>query len=222
MFTTMPYSFDLDENLQPTVPSYRTLALLSCLFSVVAHVAMVYELWRMPLPWAGAVAVEQDPRWIIPVNVEQVRRHDIPAPDRPGEGSGDTTALTGYSGIQETMETMSLPADASRIEPPPLKEEAVTEIVRREPARTAVNSARARAAWQPRQEILTVERAKVQRELKGFERRTIPSIERVKNAPDIVPPVDLGSLARPDLDGRSTAVQPPGPAAIGEWARRTG
>ncbi len=89
----------------------------------------------------------------------------------------------------ENVATLSQPVDTTLLAPPPIPREALTPGIPnlKESTVQQVDT----TPWMPRQEITQIFDRSVQDELAALPRREIPMIERIPQAPDIVPSIDL-------------------------------
>ncbi|MBT3193601.1 MAG: VWA domain-containing protein [Verrucomicrobia bacterium] len=92
----------------------------------------------------------------------------------------------------EAVDEMSIAPEEAVTEPPALEDNALMEEMEHVAEPTPPPE---QVAWVPRQEILAIENIAVGDSNPGLERRMIPAIERVANAPDIVLPASRDSVA---------------------------
>lgn len=120
---------------------------------------------------------------------------------RPDEFTPGDSAFS-FDPDREVAE-LAEPPDKAAIEPPPLADDTFTGDSE---AMADPGPVPERDRWEPRQEILAIERQLAARELRGMRRRTIPRIERVAKAADIVEPVlDRDSIIAMTQGGPKTA-----------------
>ena len=167
------------------------LAGMAILFSVVLHVVFIYFCgdWN----FSGLTRIAQKSReWMMPDKVPPMRVETLSAdPMRikdkvPGERD---TPSRGPIEVSDRVEQLSRETSPALTAPPPIPREALSPGV---PAlsETSIESVDA-TPWMPRQEIKQIFDRTVRDEVAALPRREIPMIERIRDAPDIVPSIDL-------------------------------
>ncbi len=170
-------------------PDHLVAASVAAAISVAIHVGFAVLAASMNLNMLSGSGQEQVPRRFDPVQLGSVEitpevqervltalralGTDV-APDLAG--TAETLAVAPEEGVTEppSMDEVALAGEMGNIAeptPPPLRTE-----------------------WEPRQEIVAVETVAVGDVIPGLERRMIPAIERVQNAPDIVLPVSRDQM----------------------------
>jgi len=168
-----------------------TLAGLAILFSVGLHVVFIYFCgdWN----FGGFTRVTQKTReWMMQDRVPSMRVNTLSAdPMRivdkvPGERD---TPSRGPIEVSDRVESLSQEASPALTAPPPIPREALSPGVP-DLKETSVENVDT-TPWMPRQEINQIFDRTVQDEVAALPRREIPMIERIQDAPDIVPSIDL-------------------------------
>ncbi len=167
------------------------LACMAVIVSVVAHMIGVYFFSDWIL--GGATSVRQKSReWfggerVPPMRVEMMRTDPMQMAQKV-EGERNTPSR-GPIEAGDNVDALSQNANVVLTVPPPIPREALAPGV---PALKEVVNERIDATpWMPRQEITQIFDRTVQDEVATLPRREIPMIERVPQAPDIVPSIDL-------------------------------
>jgi hypothetical protein len=101
---------------------------------------------------------------------------------------GDTMAPVDVS---KEADTRAIPPDKVAIQPPPLTE---SKLAGEKEGLAKPSEAPPRTSWDARQEILEVDKRVVADGAAASNRRRIPRVERVSEAPDVVVPVDTGKM----------------------------
>ncbi len=167
------------------------LAGMAILFSALLHLVFIYLCgdWN----FGGLTRVAQRSReWMAsgkvpPMRVETLSADPMRLVDKvPGERD---TPSRGPIEVSERVEALSQETSPALTAPPPIPREALSPGV---PAlsETSVENIDA-TPWMPRQEIKQIFDRTVQDEVAALPRREIPMIERIQQAPDIVPSIDL-------------------------------
>ena len=159
-------------------------ATLAAALSVAAHGLLVFVASHVDMDFFSRLAVQAPPREFPAMQLGSVEISD-------SVQAQVLTALRelGQSvppDVTQTVDEMQVAPEVGVTEPP-----ALAELVDVPPELAGVSEpelAPPGDAWMPRQEILAVETVAVGGELAGLERRVIPDIERVLDAPDIVLP----------------------------------
>ena len=167
------------------------LAGVAILFSVFLHVLFIYFCgdWS----FTGLTHVAQNSQeWLMPDKVPPMRVETLGAdPMRirdkvPGERD---TPSRGPIEVSDRVESLSRESSPALTAPPPIPREALSPGV---PAlkETSVEKVDT-TPWMPRQEIKQIFDRTVQDDVATLPRREIPMIERIPDAPDITPSIDL-------------------------------
>ncbi|MDX9866669.1 MAG: VWA domain-containing protein [Kiritimatiellia bacterium] len=183
-----PYGF------RPHPQTHDRHVLLACaavLLSAVIHVVLMvfFSDWAI----SGISSLRERGReWfagdrVPPMRVETMRADPMHiGRKKPGERD---TPSRGPIEVSERVEALSQSAAPVLTAPPPIPREALQPGV---PALKESASSQIDATpWMPRQEIAQIYDRTVLDEVAALPRREIPMIERVPDAPDIVPSIDL-------------------------------
>lgn len=182
-------------------------AAVAAAVSMVLHIGMGYVAMQVNLQLSGSNALERPPRKFEPVQLGSVEIN-------PQVQEQVLTALRDVTSeaapvSAEAVDELGVAPEEVVTEPPPPEEHDVANIS--EPTPVPM-----REAWTPaHQAIVVIEDRAVGDALPGLERRLVPKIERVENAPDVVLP---GSQVRVvAARGPSSApVKAPSVAEVGE------
>ncbi|MDA3925938.1 MAG: VWA domain-containing protein [Kiritimatiellae bacterium] len=167
------------------------LAGMAILFSICIHVVFIYFCgdWN----FGGLTRVTQRTReWMMPDKVPPMRVDTLSTdPMRimdkvPGERD---TPSRGPIEVSDRVESLFQEASPALTAPPPIPREALSPGVP-DLNETSVENVDT-TPWMPRQEINQIFDRTVQDEVAALPRREIPMIERIQDAPDIVPSIDL-------------------------------
>lgn len=161
---------------------HAMLGVVSAVLSILLHLAFVswVSISRLGLPFMSLFAPpREEPRQAMHLqNVEP-----LPSPaDRRGDPAPDA-ALPEFQAL-EAMTRLELAPDTVDIEPPASPGPLGAEV---SPV-TTPPSLPSPPLWQPRQEIVQVDLARVQEALATLARHEIPAVDRVPQAADIVYP----------------------------------
>ena len=167
------------------------LAGVAILFSVLLHALFIYFCGDWSFTGLTRIA-EKSREWIMPDKVPPMRVETLGAdPMRimdkvPGERD---TPSRGPIEVSDRVESLSRESSPALTAPPPIPREALSPGV---PAlnETSVENVDT-TPWMPRQEIKQIFDRTVQDEVATLPRREIPMIERIPDAPDITPSIDL-------------------------------
>lgn len=194
--TTEP---EIEADLRPR-PHHFIAASVAFVLSVVLHALAWSRFPGLPLP-VGRVQHEKQ---YHAIHIEEVRLAPPPREERTShddrirpENPQQLADLLGVPAAMPELATDSIRAP----EPPDIKAPVNTQT----PALGGPVSAPDRSRWEPRQEILQVEKSIVKDEVAMLPRTFTPAIPRVERAPDVVLPIDLpmggdGRPAAPDLN----------------------
>jgi hypothetical protein len=165
---------------------HTAAAVVAVLLSFGIHALL---LWRMPhaemlgprvLPEAA-----DDPAWIEPTQLFEIMR--TPADSRPA-AAADAIALPAAPDWTRTLDALAPAPETTDATATPAIDDTWLEDGGK-PLNTP-QSTPAADTWQPRQEIVAIERKTVRDEEAAIPRQTIARIERVGAAPDFAPPFD--------------------------------
>ncbi len=186
------------------------IALMAALFSIVVHAFMAWVASQVDFSYLLSDPYEVPPRRFESMAVDRVELPGDVTPILETLRAFEPSAAVGVN-LAEPLESLQSPLDVAAIEPPAMRApeaeldiEAMAEIV---PPAVDI-------AWQPRQEILTVETRAVAGPDLPLPRREIPVIERIPDAPDIVLPIATDAI--PDIAARDSLLQAPAMLGIPE------
>ncbi len=171
---------------------HMMLASVAVLLSAVIHVVCMYLFADWALGGAAAGLRQKTRDWfegdrVPPMRVEMMQADPMRIVEKvPGERD---TPSRGPIETGDRVAALSQSASPVLTVPPPIPREALTPGV---PAlKEVVPEQIDTTPWMPRQEIAQIFDRTVQDDVAALPRREIPMIERVPNAPDIVPSIDL-------------------------------
>jgi hypothetical protein len=182
-------------------------ASVAAVASLILHIGMGYLAMQVNLQLIARNAQDRPPRKYEAVQLGSVEV-------TPQVQEQVLTALRDVASeaapqVAEAVDEMAVAPEEVVTEPPPPQEQEVANIS--EPTPTPM-----RAAWTPpHQAIVVIEDRAVGDVMPGLERRLVPKVERVENAPDVILP---GSQTRVAATGgpRGVPVAAPGVAEVGE------
>lgn len=167
------------------------LACVAVLLSAVIHLVVMYFFADWSITGMTRLA-EKGREWfsgdrVPPMRVETMRTDPMRLAEKV-VGERDAPSR-GPIEVGEKVEALSQSASPALTAPPPIPREALTPGVPalKESSVQQVDT----TPWMPRQEIAQIFDRTVQDEVAALPRREIPMIERVRQAPDIVPSIDL-------------------------------
>ncbi len=167
------------------------LACLAVFLSAVVHVAVMYFFADWSLTGSARFAEKNRELYtgdrVPPMRVETMRTDPMRLAEKV-VGERDAPSR-GPIEVSEQVDALSQVASPALMAPPPIPREALAPGV---PAlkESAVEQTDT-TPWMPRQEIAQIFDRTVQDAVAALPRREIPMIERVPQAPDIVPSIDL-------------------------------
>lgn len=167
------------------------LGFIAVVVSVIAHLIGVYFVSDLILSGASSTR-EKSREWfdserVPPMRVEMMRSDPMQIAKKV-EGERNTPNR-GPIEASDNVDSLSESANVVLTVPPPIPREALAPGV---PTPKEVITEQIDAMpWMPRQEIAQIFDRTVQDEVATLPRREIPLIERVPQAPDIVPSIDL-------------------------------
>ena len=188
-------------------------AVLAGLMSLCAHLAFLVNFSDLPIRFAHLIQ---------PILEQTVRREAVQLgtvelePPPPASEMERLTFVDSAIGspVAEMMEELVKPPDQTALEPPSSAE---SRLATETENLAGPGPAPARDEWQPRQEILAIEKRIVKDNIALLERRVVPSIERVKKAPDVTTPVSWAAMeAATATDEADTIAEKPVQAVIGD------
>ena len=144
----------------------------------------------------------------------RLREIEFPEPSREEPLPAAAEAAVRVADISGMAAGLELPLEMPVIEPPELTRDInTTDATTMDGPERAVES----EIWQPRQEIVAIEAARVLDQVAELPRRRIPKITRIRDAADIVYPVDRTLMEASRDDTHSVHEEPaPEPAVIEE------
>lgn len=170
-----------------------TFAAASAVFSVLLHLALLVWVIVVPFnPLLPHLLKPADPDQTPPMNLGSVQVQ--PEPVATSAESESTDEGSGGPGMDlaRAAERLDVAPESFDLEPPdrpPARLSSEAAMIQ-EP-----NTAARPEPWQPRQDILDVEKTVVRDEVAARPRLNIPQVERVIKAADVVYPVEPKSLA---------------------------
>jgi Mg-chelatase subunit ChlD len=181
-------------------------AALACLLSLVVHVGLLLwgPEWQLLAPLRAA---RQVARALHALKVAEVRSD--PVAERAVEGVVSPPSGAEALDTARHVEAVRQPPDRTAMEPRSPEHKLIGELTPVAPP-TAVTAPN---FWQPRQEILAIERRLVSDDVAMLPRRAIPRVERVNEAEDFVAAYDARRAERIGSAGR-TGPETPG---RGKW-----
>lgn len=186
-----------------------TAATLSTVVSAVVHIGLLVFFVSVPMNLGMSPVAPRDVHKVdrLQILVSNIDRQSFVEAVRdlsePGQGMFSPPA------VGEALNTLA-PIRAEAATPAPETyslEDAAPQGAISEPL-VALDEGQ----WQPRQDILAVDRVVALAELPGLERLIIPELTRVPNAADVVLPVDPADMK---LEAGRVAVMPPLQALVG-------
>ncbi len=155
-------------------------AVMAALLSVCMHLGSLYVLSKLAWASLNAERPRKEQSDFLPLRVESVKRELAPATPRPDRLQVGDTAL--QADPARDAQELAQPPGKAAIEPPPVAENRLAGAAAPVAEPPAMPE---REAWQPRQEILAIQKRLAADTTSLLERRPIPRIERVVAAPDI-------------------------------------
>lgn len=184
----IPYGF---EQHRKQTEHHWLLACIAVLLSSIIHLILMYVFADWNISGVASQA-EKRREWLSsdrvpPMRVETMQADPMHLADKI-QGERDMPSR-GPIGVGERVEALSQSASPALTAPPPIPREALVPGVPslKESALGQVDT----TPWMPRQEIAQIFDRTVQDEVAALPRREIPLIERVPQAQDIVPSIDL-------------------------------
>lgn len=184
----IPYGF---EQRQQSSDHHWMVACVAVLLSALIHLVFIYFFADWNISGFGHQA-EKGRDWTIPDRVPPMRVEMMRAdPMRGGEkvlGERDAPSR-GPIEVTEQVDALSQHAGPALTAPPPIPREALAPGIPKL-KNSAVDQVDV-TPWMPRQEIAQIFDRTVQDSVAALPRREIPVIERVPQAADIVPSIDM-------------------------------
>lgn len=185
-------------------------AVVACALSVVVHVGLLIGVLKLEIPLPGMLSRIHLPERTRPMNLGEVRR----APESPIEAAEEDSAPT-MDDVVDTARKLGVPVPASLLAPPIAPAGGVGSET---PNLAEPDAPEPPEVWQPRQEIVAIEKTVAKLDVAPIDRITIPVLDRVITAPDIALPVERSLAAPPPLQssgpGKQTLSRTPGTASI--------
>jgi hypothetical protein len=183
-------------------------AAVAAVASIVVHIGLVWMAGLVNLQLLGRTESTRPPRKYESIALGAVEVN-------PETQEEVLTALRALGGdaplhVAESVEEFRVEPELAATEPPVVDEGALageTEAIAEPSAVPAPE------AWTPKQAIMAVENAVVKEVLPGLERRLIPSIERVPDAPDL-----FLTPSRERVPGATAIGQPVAPQPVADIA----
>lgn len=166
-------------------PHHLVAAAIACVLSLIVHALCLLGITRLDIELPVLFENLRAPAKARAMVLRDVAR-EAPPRDR------SLSEVPPAADLVRAVEALGVPVPQSRLEPPAAES---TDLGGPELANlTAPELPAAPATWEPRQEVLAIERQVVSDELPMLERVPIPVVERVISAPDIVVPIDLAQI----------------------------
>jgi hypothetical protein len=158
---------------------------------VLVHVGLLIGILTLDIPLPGMLSNIRLPERLRPMKMGDVRR----APESPMDAAEDSPKPT-IEDVVDTAEKLGVPVPASLLAPPaaPVGGTGTETPNLAEPELPAPPE-----VWQPRQEIVAIEKTVSKLDVTPIDRITIPALERTIAAPDIALPVQRSLAAPPPL-----------------------
>jgi len=178
--------------------------------SVLVHIGLLIAVMTLDIKLPGMLGRIQVSERLRPMQLHEVAR----APESPVESTEDGEDPT-LEDVADAADRLGVPVPASLLAPP--------AVVGGGGAGEAANLAvpelpEAPTVWQPRQEIVAIERSVAKTDVAAVDRLTIPALERMVAAPDLALPVQRSLAVPPPLQsagpGRQALSRQPAVAAI--------
>lgn len=215
------YELDTIGHAEGLNRQHVTAGTIACALSLGIHAVMLFSVARMDFGFFASVSRGlKEQREYHSIALRDVMFDEaIPdmasANETPREGVGITTDLS------REIEILRKAPDAAALQPARSTDHHLTGEGGAIAEPSAVPK---RAKWVPHQEIVAIRREVVRDEITGYERRRIPRVERVSEAPDYVPDVNWEDMLRADqaTRGGGNALPQPGQVDIaGEAAAKS-
>ncbi len=185
-------------------------AAVACVLSVVVHIGLMIGVLKLDIPLPGMLSNVRLPERARPMKLGEVRR----APESPTEAADNEAAPT-MDDVVDTAAKLGVPVPASLLAPPAAPTE---EVESETPNLAEPVPPELPEVWQPRQEIVAIEKAVAKLDVAPIDRVTIPTLDRVIAAPDIALPVERSLAAPPPLQstgpGKQVLSRSPSTASI--------
>ena len=185
----------MEQTVQPYAPEgigpqHTFAAVIACVLSVGIHLGIAVWLadfqLEIPILLKEARHDPDDQSMVL----KEVKK-SLPAP-KPKPAPSRSDSSMSKVNAAERVDSLGKAVNEVAMAPPPVSSDTVKGPERSVVEPKAVTD---RPEWEPRQEILSIKRTVAEDKVATLPRRTIPGIERVANAPDIVMPVERGKTA---------------------------
>ncbi len=174
-------------------------AVVACVLSVVVHVGLLVGVLKFDIPMPGMLSRIQLPERARPIKLGEVKR----APESPMEDAEKESAPM-IEDIVDTAAKLGIPVPASLLAPPVAPAGGVGSET---PNLARPEAAEPPEVWQPRQEIIAIEKTVAKVDVAPIDRITIPVLDRVIAAPNIALPVERSLAAPPPLSSTGPGKQ---------------
>lgn len=193
---------EFDMELEPEGQRKKRIraGLLAAFLSLAIHIVLFLSIsnWSFMLP-AVLERMDQTPK-LPPMKLENIRHEEKPV--RPvirndrgsgGGAGGDAVSAAVGSSIEKGADTLARAPREVMTEPAQVTGNRMVGETHnvKDPGPTPE-----RSAWQPRQEIVQIEKLVIGDEVNNLPRKSIPKIERVRNASDVVAQADRESIGK--------------------------
>lgn len=186
-------------------PHHLLAGSIALLLSLVLHTVLWNKFPGLPIPLGRAPQEKQ----YHPIHLEEVRLAPPPRPDKTMQDDRirpeNPKALAELLGAPAPMPELA--TDAILVPAPP---DIRAPVNTQTPSLGGPVTAPDRTRWEPRQEILQVEKPIVKDEVALLPRQFAPAVPRVQRAPDVVMPIELpmggtGAPATPQAGAGASA-----------------
>jgi hypothetical protein len=177
--------------------------------SVIVHAGLLIGILKLEIALPGMLSRIRLPERTRPMKLAEVRR----APESPMDEAEDTAPT--IEDVVDTAEKLGVPVPTSLLAPPVAPAAGVGSEA---PNLAEPDAPSPPEVWQPRQEIIAIEKTVSKLDVAPVDRITIPALDRVIEAPDLALPVERSLAAPPPLQstgpGKQTLSRSPSTASI--------
>lgn len=192
---------EFDEDMELTGQRRKRIkvGVMASFLSVAFHIILFLFMANMSFTLPAILERPERVVKVPPMNVEEVRRTETPVKIRPttdrgsGGGVGGEAVSAMVGSIAKGTENLAVVPREVMTEPAPVTANRMVGEARSivEPGPTP-----SRSAWQPRQEIVQIEKRIVSDDVNIRPRKNIPKIERIKSASDVVSQIDRDAVGK--------------------------
>jgi len=177
---------------------HKIAATVACVVSVVVHAGLLIGVLTLNIPLPGMLSRIVLPERARPINMGEVAR----APESPVDPIEDDAPT--IEDVADTAAKLGVPVPTSLLAPPAAP---AAGVGRETPNLAAPEPGEPPTVWQPRQEIIAIEKTVSRIDVTPVDRVTIPVLARVMSAPDITLPVERSLAAPPPLQSTGPGKQ---------------